>query len=123
MGDTIENENAREYVRVIAASTQDPSAGRPLEFEEQFPDAEPAALDLLARLLIFDPRARLSAADALSEHIYLRDMHEANPTQTPTPLFEYSFEACGVTEASLKTLVWRELSRFHPEVGEAPPES
>lgn len=117
--ETIENDNAREYVRALA--TKGPRIQATTEtWATLFPGAEPAAHDLLANLLVFDSRPRLSAADALTQHAYLRDMHEDNPASTPTRPFEYGFEACGVVEADLKALVWRELVRFHPEVGETP---
>jgi mitogen-activated protein kinase 15 len=45
------------------------------EWERRFPAASGFALDLLKQLLIFDPRKRVSAAEAL-KHDYLKQFHD-----------------------------------------------
>jgi len=63
----------------------------PYPFASYFPrDTSPTALDLLAKMLVFDPRARISAAVAL-EHEYLRALHNVNDEPT-ADRFDFGFE-------------------------------
>lgn len=51
--------------------------GKP--FRDVFPDAHPDALDLLERMLKFDPRRRISVEDALS-HPYVASIRGEEPS-------------------------------------------
>ncbi|KAL0237555.1 hypothetical protein PCE1_000949 [Barthelona sp. PCE] len=51
-----------------------PSSNK-VNWERLFPDANPLALDLLDKLVVFNPHSRLSAAEAL-EHPYLAQFHD-----------------------------------------------
>jgi mitogen-activated protein kinase 15 len=57
-----------------------PPAGAPRPLRELFPGAPPEALDLLKRLLVFNPARRLSAEEAL-RHPYVSQFH--NPADEP----------------------------------------
>lgn len=54
-----------------------------------FPEAEPLALDVLERMLCFDPDKRITAVEALA-HPYFRDYHF--PADEPVALEPFSFE-------------------------------
>ena len=65
---------------------------KPYPFKSYFPrDVSPTALDLLQRMLVFDPRERCSIEEAL-QHPYLADLHR----QLEEPLcdrhFDFEFE-------------------------------
>ena len=52
------------------------------DLEELYPRAPPDALDLMARLLVFNPNHRLTAEEAL-EHPFVADFHNPGPSDTP----------------------------------------
>jgi serine/threonine protein kinase len=104
----VENKQAVDYIQSLPARAAPPFAAR-------FPSASPLAVDLLVRLLVFEPRGRLSAVAAL-EHAYLAELHDVNDEPT-APRFEEQH----VAEADLRGLIWDELRRVHPEVSPAPP--
>lgn len=45
------------------------------DFARSFPHASPACIDLLNRMLQFDPRRRITVEQAL-QHPYLAEMHD-----------------------------------------------
>lgn len=48
---------------------------QPCDWAREFPHASPACIDLLNRMLQFDPRRRMTVEQAL-QHPYLADMHD-----------------------------------------------
>ncbi|OQR97640.1 mitogen-activated protein kinase [Thraustotheca clavata] len=79
-----------------------------------FPNANPEALDLLWKLLVFDSSKRLTVREAL-QHPYLAQYYDASRDETRNvEKFEsFDFEDLGETE--LKELMFREICHFHPE--------
>jgi mitogen-activated protein kinase 7 len=75
---------AQDYVRNLPFMPKIP-------FNHIFPKANPQALDLLERLLAFDPAERITVEEAL-EHQYLAIWHDPNDEpEAPAP-FEFDFE-------------------------------
>jgi len=46
-----------------------------VDFQKKFPDADPLAIDLMERMLQFDPRKRCTVFDAL-KHPWLAQLHD-----------------------------------------------
>eukprot|EP01133_Synstelium_polycarpum_P000396 gene396-465_t len=78
------------------------------------------SLDLLDKMLTFDPAKRITVEDAL-RHPYMKLMHD--PTDEPICLhqFNLNFEGWDLNRDLLKELVYNEILNFHPQ--EAQPAS
>lgn len=84
-----------------------------------YPNANPLALNLIDRMLVFDPGQRITVEEAL-QHPYLSLLHDAalEPT-APHPLnyldlWDESEEE--LKEEGLREKVWQEMLHYHPEV-------
>ena len=78
-------------------------------FHQEFPTANPHALDLLDRMLQFDPRQRISVDDALN-HPYLASFRGDEPTAPSMPkslikLLDCSFHSLQIMSPVLRTYV------------------
>lgn len=87
----------------------------PPNMAEMFPGASPLALDLLGKLLQFDPRRRIGVQEAL-QHPYLAQLYggEAAEPSAPGP-FSFDFSEENLTEQMVRDLVWDEICFYHPE--------
>jgi len=102
---------AQEYIRSLPYSPGVP-------FAQLYPKANPLALDLLSKLLAFDPSQRITCTEAL-RHPYLSIWHDpADEILCPTP-FDFSFEAEESTEG-MRNLIVQEVRAFRRMV-RAPP--
>jgi len=75
--------------------------------------ANPLAVDLLEKMLAFNPSSRISAAKAL-EHDYLRTLHHVDD-EPIAPHFDFDVVDMDdtVTESELRNLMWDEVRSFH----------
>ena len=84
-------------------------------WETRFPAASADAIDLMRRLLSFDPAKRPTAAEAL-QHPYLAAYRDAPEEELPTPEIEMNFEAQSPSKDELRDLVYGEVLRYHPNL-------
>jgi mitogen-activated protein kinase 1/3 len=61
------------------------------DFSEIFPGVNPLAIDLLRKMLEFNPECRISAADAI-KHPYMAGFYEDSVVTTCPTKFDFSFE-------------------------------
>jgi serine/threonine protein kinase len=94
---------------IHGAPRQSPSE----RFAQMYPAANPLLLDLMSRLLHFDPRMRPSAAEAL-RHPYLAAYAEAPEEDLPVPEVEMEFEHEEPGTEELRQLIWQEVLHYHP---------
>ncbi|DBA00877.1 TPA: hypothetical protein N0F65_008520 [Lagenidium giganteum] len=84
-----------------------------------YPRATPQCLDLLEKMLVFDPRKRITIQDAL-EHPYLASVRDRSLEVTcPTP-FDFGFENCELTKQKLQELIFEDVCHFHPDAAVLP---
>ncbi|KAI9222991.1 MAP kinase SakA [Blastocladiella britannica] len=94
---TICSENTLKFVQSLPSRDPKP-------FSEAFPDQDPLALDLLAKLLVFDSRERINAEQALA-HPYLEAYHDEADEPVAECTFDWSF-----TDADLALPEWQALT-------------
>ncbi len=103
MIDRISNQKARAFLQQLPPKP-------PRAFESKFPNADLTALDLLRRLLSFDPMDRPTASDAL-QHPYFSGLPNAAGLQdVPFMSREFDFELHKLTEAEVRALIYAEVS-------------
>lgn len=94
-------------------------AGKPkVPFASLFPSASPEALDLLERMLAFNPARRITVDEALA-HPYLAALHSDDPEDEPVcpSSFDFSFERQVLDKPALQRLMLEQIAAYHPEVG------
>eukprot|EP00245_Coleochaete_scutata_P009392 TRINITY_DN3079_c0_g2_i1.p1 TRINITY_DN3079_c0_g2~~TRINITY_DN3079_c0_g2_i1.p1 ORF type:complete len:405 (+),score=69.55 TRINITY_DN3079_c0_g2_i1:256-1470(+) len=103
----LQNENARRYLRSLPRYVQQ-------AFPEKFPNMGPQALDLMQRMLVFDPSQRITVEESLN-HPYLASLHDINDEPCCRYPFEFDFEQSGFTEQHIRELIYEEALAFNPE--------
>lgn len=75
-------------------------------WEEVFPEINPECLDLIKKLLTYDPEERLSARDVLA-HPFLKDLHNQSeePRAKEITYFDFEFEQYSLSKSILKDLI------------------
>ena len=94
----IKSRRAREYIRSLPFKKKIP-------WKAMFPKASDLALDLLERLLAFNPVKRITVEEAL-KHPYLEPYHDPDdePTADPIPeeFFDFDKNKDNLTKEQLK---------------------
>ena len=123
---SVHNPQAVAYIRNQKASNEavwtpaddaERAATLRTKFTALFPTASPLLIDLLLQLLQFDPRKRPTADEAL-RHPYLAAYRDAPEEGLPTPEIEMDFEGAEPTTEQLRRLIWAEVLKCHPHLGE-----
>jgi len=87
-----------------------------IPFQKFFPRAKGEAIDLLSRLLTFDPEKRISVNDALA-HVYLKDLHDEKDEPVCNVPVRFDWEdGPDLTPDQYRALFWQEISYYHPEL-------
>ncbi|KAG6788290.1 hypothetical protein POTOM_004352 [Populus tomentosa] len=103
----LRSNNARRYVRQL------PQYKKKI-FSATFPNMSPGAVDLLEKMLVFDPNNRITVDEALC-HQYLSSLHDINDEPVCPRPFHFDFEQPSCTEEHIKELIWRESMKFNPD--------
>ncbi|XVE57943.1 hypothetical protein DITRI_Ditri04bG0130100 [Diplodiscus trichospermus] len=103
----LRSDNARRYVRQLPQC-------RKQQFSARFPNMSAGAVDLLEKMLVFDPNKRITVDEALC-HPYLASLHDINDEPVCARPFSFDFEQSSCTEDHIKELIWRESVKFNPD--------
>lgn len=101
----LRNDNARKYTRQLPHYDRQPLAQR-------YPHINAGAIDLIDKMLVFDPAKRISVEQALS-HPYLASLHDINDEPECLEPFNFDFEQPSFTEEHIKELIWAESISFN----------
>ena len=103
----IKSRRAREYIRSLPFKKKIP-------LKALFPKTSDLALDLLEKLLAFNPVKRITVEEAL-KHPYLEPYHDPDdePTADPIPeeFFDFDRNKEQLSKEELKALIWNEIMR------------
>lgn len=106
----IDNPKAKGYIKSVPYSVRTP-------FSSLYPSAHPLAIDLLQKMLVFDPSKRISVTEAL-QHPYMSPLYDPStnpPAQVPIDLD--IDEDLG--ENMIREMMWKEILHYHPEAAMA----
>jgi mitogen-activated protein kinase 1/3 len=79
--------------------------------DKMFPAASHQAIDLLTKLLVFDPKKRLTAEQAL-EHPYMQELHDPEDEPVCAAVFDFGFEKEATSVEEYRDLIWSEYEYF-----------
>ena len=117
----VDNVTARNYIKALPKK-------KPLDLARKFHGSDPLAIDLLQKLLQFNPQTRASATEALN-HPYLKEMREGQTN----PLFNmdacsalgggyghagWDFEDETLDETKIRGLIMQEILIDNPQLYE-----
>ncbi|KAJ2900857.1 MAPK protein hog1 [Coemansia aciculifera] len=101
---TIGSENTLRFVQSLPRR-------EPVSFKTRFPDIEPLAVDLLEKMLVFDPRKRITATEALA-HPYLETYHDEADEPEAASKFDWSFNDADLPVEEWKVMMYNEILDF-----------
>ncbi|XP_044507227.1 mitogen-activated protein kinase 7 [Mangifera indica] len=102
----IDNPKARRFIKSLAYS-------KGTHFSQIYPQADSLALDLLQKMLIFEPSKRITVTEAL-QHPYMSGLYDPRcnpPAQVPINL---DIDENG-GEQVIREMMWNEMLHYHPE--------
>lgn len=105
----VRNEKARHFLQNMRIKPATP-------LSEKFPGVDPKALNLLAKLLAFDPDDRPTAAQALADPYFdgLADVSR-EPSRRPLPKDVFAWDNRKLSREEVRELLYEEILHYHPQ--------
>ena len=105
--DFIKKKEAKEFFLKLVKRTK-------LTWSSLFPNANPIALDLLEKMLTFNPKKRYTVDQCIS-HPYFEGLHDPEQEPITTSSFDWTFDAVELTKENLQSMIYDESLYFHDE--------
>lgn len=103
----VRSEDAKRYIRQLPSYPRQPLA-------RVFPHVHPLAIDLVEKMLTFDPTRRISVEDALA-HPYFARLHDEADEPVCLEPFSFEFEQQALGEEQIKDMIYKEAIALNPE--------
>jgi len=107
--ETICSENTLRFVQSLPKRERIP-------FSQKLRSADADALDLLEKMLVFDPRKRIDATQSL-DHEYVAPYHDPTDEPVAGEKFDWSFNDADLPVDTWKVMMYSEILDFH-QVGD-----
>ncbi|KAM3917684.1 mitogen-activated protein kinase 7 [Leptodactylus fuscus] len=98
-------ERVRAYIQSLPSR-------QPVPWTDLYPQGDRKALDLLSKMLRFDPRERISVREAL-RHPFLSKYHDPDDEPECVPAFDFGFDKKILTKEQIKEAIVAEIDSFH----------
>ncbi|XP_068136167.1 mitogen-activated protein kinase 7 [Hyperolius riggenbachi] len=98
-------ERVRAYIQSLPSR-------QPVPWNSLYPQGDRKALDLLSKMLRFDPRERISVCEAL-RHPFLSKYHDPDDEPECVPAFDFDFDKKILTKDQIKEAIIAEIESFH----------
>jgi mitogen-activated protein kinase 1/3 len=105
--DFIQKKEAKEFFLKLVKRTK-------LTWTSLFPNANPIALDLLEKMLTFNPKKRYTVDQCIS-HPYFEGLHDPDQEPITTSKFDWTFDAVKLTKENLQSMIYDESLYYHNE--------
>ncbi|KAB1226105.1 Mitogen-activated protein kinase 3 [Morella rubra] len=102
----VRNEDARRYINQLPQHPRQPLA-------RVFPHVNPLAIDLMEKMLTFDPAKRITVEESLA-HPYFARLHDIADEPVCPEAFSFDFEQQPLDEEQMKDMIYQEALAFNP---------
>lgn len=102
----ISNEKALQYLKSLPKRSKQ-------SWAKIFPKSPPLAIDLLGKMLIFNPNLRYTVDECL-DHPYFADLRSEDENLLADTPFDWGFDNFKLTAEKLRELIYKEALKFHP---------
>ena len=109
------NENDMSYIsdqQAIKFITELPKKKK-ISLKEIYPNGNPLAIDLLEKMLCFNPKIRINTEQCLN-HPYFKEIRDKNLEITALHSFDWSFDKIELNKQNLQKLIYEQSLYFHP---------
>ena len=103
----IQKKEAKEFFLKLVKRTK-------LTWTSLFPNANPIALDLLEKMLTFNPKKRYTVDQCIS-HPYFEGLHDPEQEPTSESTFNFSFDSPDLTKEQLRQLIYEQCVQLEEE--------
>jgi len=105
----LEREDAKKYVRCFESKSG-------IDFGRKYPSSSPQCIDLLQKMLVFNPHKRISVDDALAHPFFKGVKDTARECEAPSRVSLPFNDWENMTENQLRYAFLKEAQAFHPEI-------
>jgi len=103
----IGNGQARKYIKTLPRRNKQ-------SWSSLYPKANPVALDLLSKMLMFNPVKRYTVEQCLA-HPYFEGLHSDDSEPTCESTFDWSFDNFKPTKERIQGMIYDLALEFHPD--------
>ena len=83
-------------------------------FNLMFSNANPVALDLLGKMLTFNPKKRYTVEQCIS-HPYFEGLHDPEQEPTADSHFDFSYDKDSLSKEKLRNMIYEQSLHFHED--------